>query len=143
MTLIRKNYPSFHNVSNWFDDFFTKDLDVFSKFKSTVPSVNIKEEDTQYIIELAVPGMKKEDFDIDIDNNIISISTNKEEENKVVKENYTKREFCYSEFRRAFTLPEGADVEKISAEYKDGILTISIAKKEEEKLKAKRKIDIK
>ena len=139
----KKNYPFLPTVSDWFDDFFQKDLDVFSKFKSTVPSVNVKEVDKFYIIELAAPGLTKADFDINIDNNIITISSGSEQKEEDTNENYTKREFCYSAFKRAFTLPDTANPEDIDAKYENGILEITITKKEEAQVKPKRKINIK
>ena len=143
MTLIKRKYPSFPGISDWFEDFFANDLDAFSKFKGTVPSVNIKEEEETYIIEVAAPGLSKEDFDIDIDKNILSISSGNEQKNEEEKENYTKREFCFSEFKRSFTLPETTKPDEISAIYENGILIISIPKKKKDETKIKRKITIK
>ncbi len=86
--------------------------------------------------------MKKEDFNLDLDNNVLTISSSVDKDEVIKQENYTKREFNYSTFKRSFTLPETADVEKISAKYEAGILIISIGKKEEAKVQAKRKIEI-
>ncbi len=142
MTLIKRSYPEFPQISNWLEDIFSKDFDMVNKIKGTIPLVNIKEAKDSFVIEMAAPGMKKEDFELDLDNNILVISA-KNEQNEVSKqENYTRREFNYCNFKRAFTLPETADVEKISAKYDAGILVISIAKKDEGKVQQKRKIDI-
>ena len=143
MTLIEKKEPSFPGISECFDNFFAKDLDVFSKFKATIPSINIKEKDEQFIIEVAIPGLTKDDFDINIDNNILIISSNNQQKNEEKQANYTKREFCFSEFKRSFTLPDTANLDEISANYDNGILTISIQKKDGAKTKLKRKIIIK
>jgi len=106
--------------------------------------VNVFENDDEFRIELATPGMKKEDIKIQLDNDVITISANKEEEN-VTKENETctKQEYSYFNFTRSFTLPDAADVEKISAKTEDGILKITISKKEEKKIKPAREIEIK
>lgn len=105
----------------------------------TVPAVNIKETPESYVIEMAAAGMKKEDFVINIDRNVISISTenSSETESSTTNDNaekYTRKEFNYSSFSRSFTLPEAANREDISAVYTDGILKVSIAKKDEAKL---------
>jgi HSP20 family protein len=91
---------------------------------------------------MAVPGLKKSDFHIDIDNQVLSISTEMKEENEQKEDNYTRREFGYSSFKRIFTLPESVDDGKIDANYKDGILSILLPKKEEAKQKPARTIKI-
>lgn len=137
------DFPSW---SNWIDSFFSSDLpSVFtSNFNTgiTVPKVNIKETADSYWVEMAVPGMKKSDFLIDLDNQQLSISTEakQEEENKV--DNYTRREFGYASFRRSFTLPDSIDDDKIKASYNDGILSIHLPKKEEARQKPAKTIKI-
>lgn len=137
------DFPSW---SNWIDSFFSSDLpSVFtSNFNTgiTVPKVNIKETADSYWVEMAVPGMKKSDFLIDLDNQQLSISTEakQEEENKVY--NYTRREFGYASFRRSFTLPDSIDDDKIKASYNDGILSIHLPKKEEARQKPAKTIKI-
>lgn len=134
------------NLSNWLDDIFNKDLPsvVTANFNSgmTIPKVNIKETTDDFILEMAVPGLKKSDFQIDIESQILSISTNVKEENEHKEENYTRREFGYASFKRTFTLPESVNDEKINAHYKDGILSILLPKKEEAKQKPSRSIKI-
>lgn len=108
----------------------------------TVPAVNIKETPESYVIEMAAAGMKKEDFNININRNVITISSEKtvENESTTTTENadkYTRKEFNYSSFSRSFTLPEAANREDISATYTDGILKVSIAKKDEAKMQPK------
>ncbi len=137
----RKNQV-FPALTSWFDDFFADDMELFDNFP-TIPSVNIKERKKDYVVELAVPGMKKEDFNIDLDNNVMTISAQTKQEKNEEDENYTKKEFHYSEFKRIFTLPETADPEKIDAEYKNGILSIKINKKPEAQAKPVKKISIK
>ncbi len=138
-----QNFPT---LSNWLDDIFNRDLpSVFtSNFNTgiTLPKVNIKETVDDFTVEMAVPGLKKSDFQIDIDNQILSISTETKEENEHKEENYTRREFGYSSFKRTFTLPESVNNEKINARYNEGILSILLPKKEEAKQKPARSIKI-
>jgi len=137
------NFPT---LSNWLDDVFNRDLpSVFnSNFNTgmTLPKVNIKETAEAFMIEVAVPGLKKSDFQIDLDNQVLSISTETKEENEHKEENYTRREFGYSSFKRTFNLPESVNDEKINANYKEGILSILLPKKEEAKQKPIRSIKI-
>lgn len=138
-----QNFPT---LSNWLDDIFNRDLpSVFtSNFNTgiTLPKVNIKETADAFIVEMAVPGLKKSDFIIDIDNQVLSISTEVKEKNEHKEDNYTRREFGYSSFKRAFTLPESVNNEKINASYSEGILNILLPKKEEAKQKPARSIKI-
>ena len=136
MTLIKRN-PNTPAFVNLFDDFFAKDMfnwndKNFADFGNTLPSVNVKENQQNYDIELAVPGMKKEDFKISLDRNILTISSEQKAETEEKDENgkYTRREFNYSAFSRSFTLPsQVVDAENIAANYADGILKIMIPKK--------------
>ncbi len=139
MTLIKRTNP-FLPVSNFIDDIFD-DVEFLKKLQ-TVPSVNIVERAEDYLIEIAVPGYKKEDFDLDLDNNVLTITSKKEEKKIQEGEKYTKREFSFGSFKRVFTLPDTADIEKINAEYIDGILNVSIGKKPEAQIKPKKKIEI-
>lgn len=132
--------------SNWIDSFFNNELpSVFtSNFNTgmTLPKVNIKETGDAYVVEMAVPGLKKSDFQIDLDNHVLSISTEMKEENEQKEDNYTRREFGYSSFKRTFTLPDSVDDSKIYAKYEDGILNIHLPKREEAKQKPARTIKI-
>lgn len=100
---------------------------------NTIPALNITEEKDNYKVELAAPGLRKEDFNIDIDGNLLTISCEKETETKEPKKGngYSRREYNYSAFSRSFTLPEFAETNKIVAKYNDGILNLSIPKKPE------------
>ncbi len=143
MTLIRKfndNYPAFRS---WMDDFFdTVDTSV-NRFNSpSVPAVNVLEQEDCFRIDFAAPGLQKSDFKIHLDNNVLTVKSEKENTEEDVKENYTRKEFNYTSFKRTFTLPDSANADKVTAEYKDGILSISIAKKEEAKIKPARDIEI-
>lgn len=139
-----QNFPT---LSNWLDDIFNRDLipSVFtSNFNTgiTLPKVNIIETANDFAVEMAVPGLKKSDFQIDIDNQVLSISTETKEDNEHKEENYTRREFGYSSFKRTFTLPESVNADKINASYNEGILSILLPKKEEAKQKPARSIKI-
>ncbi|UMB55034.1 Hsp20/alpha crystallin family protein [Lutibacter sp. A64] len=137
------NFPT---LSTWLDDFFNRDFpSVFnSNFNTgiTLPKVNIKETAEAYIVEMAVPGLKKSDFRIDLDNEVLAISTEIKDESEGKDENYTRREFGYSSFKRTFNLPESVNDEKINASYQEGILSILLPKKEEAKQKPARSIKI-
>lgn len=142
----RNSNRNYSNVSNWLDDIFNRDLpSVFTSNFNTgmsLPKVNIKETADAFMVEMAVPGLKKSDFHIDLDNQVLSISTEMKEESEHKEENYTRREFGYSSFKRNFNLPESVDDEKIDANYKEGILSILLPKKEEAKQKPARSIKI-
>ncbi len=137
------NFPT---LSNWIEDIFNRDLpSVFtSNFNTgiTLPKVNIKETADAFMVEMAVPGLKKSDFHLDLDNQVLSISTETKDEKEVKEENFTRREFGYSSFKRTFTLPESVNDEKIDANYKDGILSVLLPKKEEAKQKPARSIKV-
>lgn len=146
MTLARRTnmfLPSF-----W-DNFLSKDLmdwgsSNFSTTDTTLPAVNVKESDESFEIEVAAPGMNKEDFKVNLENNVLSISSEKREERKdEEKGRYTRREFSYQSFQRSFTIPENlVEGDKIAAKYCDGVLCIHLPKKEELKPKPAREIQI-
>jgi HSP20 family protein len=136
MTLVKHNNGL---VPSLWEDLFESDFfkkPTVAQAGLSVPAVNIKETPEEYIIEMAAAGMKKNDFNINLDRNIITISSEKSvenvEENK--DENYTRKEFSYESFERSFVLPEAANREDIKAKYKDGVLEVIIPKKEEAKL---------
>lgn len=100
----------------------------------TIPSINISEEKDKYKVEVAAPGLKKEDLDIRVDGNLITISSESTEsktstDNNKEGENYSRREYNYSSFSRSFTVPENADTEAVKAKYCDGVLCLNIPKK--------------
>ncbi len=146
MTLARRTnmfLPSF------LDNFFSRDLmdwgsSNFSTTDTTLPAVNVKESDESFEIEVAAPGMNKEDFKVNLENNVLTISSEKKEEKKEEgKGRYTRREFSYQSFQRSFTIPENlVEGNKISAKYCDGLLCISLPKREEIKPKPAREIQI-
>ena len=146
MSIIRKNrnLPSFSRF--WDDDFSTRDwgLSNFSSSESTLPAVNVKETKNNFEVEMAAPGMKKEDFKIELDGNMLTISSEKTEEYENKEdEKYSAREFSYQSFQRSFNLPKDVvDSDKIKAHYENGVLKLIIPKKEEAKQKPPRKIEI-
>jgi HSP20 family protein len=95
-----------------------------------VPSVNITENDKDFKIELAAPGLERKDFKVEVENGMLCISSEKEEESKEEKKNYTRKEYSYKGFSRSFTLPDNCMPEKILAKYDNGVLNITLPKKE-------------
>ena len=93
------------------------------------PAVNIVENDNNYEIEVAAPGMKKDDFKVEVENGILTISAEKKEEKKESKKNYTRQEYYYSSFTRSFTLPDNAKEDGLAARYEDGMLKLTVSKK--------------
>lgn len=144
MTLIRSNslFPGF------FDDFFTRNLNNWELLNrsdsSTLPSVNIVETADNFQVEMAIPGMKKEDFVVELDNEILKITGQVSHEEKVnTDDKFIRREFNYRSFERTFHLPKTViDQSKINAKYDDGILKLTIPKKEEAKALPPRRIAI-
>jgi HSP20 family protein len=107
-----------------------------------VPAVNIKEDDKFYRLDLAVPGMDKKDLRIDINEDVLTISSETKNETTEETDGYKKKEFSYSSFCRSFYVPENVNRDKIEANYKDGILTISLPKFEEDKKNITRQVTI-
>ncbi len=131
--------------SGLLEDFLGKDFFEGLLPKSTqytVPAVNIVEDTDQFKIEVAAPGMQKSDFNIESENNILTISANRETKSEENQENFLRKEFHYSFFRRSFTLPQSIDQEKISAAYADGVLHVVLPKKEEARKPQARNIAI-
>jgi len=143
MNLIKRN--SFVPSSTaLFDDFFTRDLFDWSKTEGNglVPRVNIKETDVGFGVEIAAPGMKKEDFHVELDNDMLTVSSELSDNQEEDKANYTRKEFSYHAFRRSFYLPNTVEADQIKARYTDGILSLWIPKKEEAKKKPTKMISI-
>jgi HSP20 family protein len=144
MTLMRfsNQYPSL------FDRFFDTDLfdwsnRNYSNTNTTLPSVNIKESNDDFEVEVAAPGFTKNDFKVELNHDLLTISSEKEIENETREgQQFSLREFSYQSFSRSFTLPNSADSEKIGAKYENGILRIVIPKKEEARPKPSRQIAI-
>jgi len=135
--------------SNWmpsiFDDLMTSGLwnDGYESVSSINPKVNIIENDKEYRIELAAPGLSKEDMKIDLNDNLLTLSSEKQDVKEESNDEYWKREFGYSSFKRSFTIPETVNTDTITAEYRNGILDVHIPKKPEAVQKAPKQISIK
>lgn len=132
MSLIKKQERAFPSV---FSDLFDYDKffggSFFKDFESALPATNVKETEKEFKIELAVPGFKKDDFKVNLDNDVLTISAESKNEKKEEGEKFTRKEFSYNSFSRSFQLPKSANGEKINAKYEDGILKIDISKKDE------------
>jgi HSP20 family protein len=149
MTLIRRTQSNYPTFPSFFDNFFSRDLLDWNNFNfsptdTTLPAVNVKEDNDKFEIEVAAPGMKKEDFRVKLENNVLSICSEKrDEKTEEEKGKYSRREFSYQSFQRTFTLPEGHVMsDKIAASYNDGILRIELPKREEVKPQPAREIAI-
>ena len=138
MTLVKfANGHKNHAVNPFFSDVFdsiVNDSFLGDKLASRAPAVNISETENEFHIELAAPGLKKADFKINLDKNVLTVSADKKTENVEEGKKFSKREYSYNSFTRSFTLPEVADAGKIEAEYTDGVLKLNVAKKEEAKV---------
>lgn len=131
LSRFNRDFPVFGPMTNWIDDFFGDDA--FKSSELTVPAVNILEGIKHYTLEMAVPGMEKSDFKISVDDRTMTISAERKSETKEEEKGKMKRrEYNFSKFSRSFTLPSGADVQKVGAAYNNGILSIHIPKLEVE-----------
>ena len=115
----------------------------FGNVGFNVPAANIKEYEDKFMLELAAPGKTKKDFNVELDNDVLTISSEKENKNENGSgENFTRKEYSYESFTRSFTIPESVDSTKIKANYEEGILKLDLPKREEAKTQPKRMIDI-
>lgn len=142
MNLIKRNsnlvFPSL------LDEIFRPDWNGgVQNLTTTMPAVNIKENETSYMLEFYAPGLKKEDFNIEVDQKTLIISSEKHTENENNNEKYSLKEFSYTSFKRTFNLPESVDFETIEANYEDGVLNVTLPKREEALRKSRRLIEIK
>lgn len=146
MTLVKTNksgnlFPTL--MSDFFDnDNFFANRWFEKEFNRSLPAVNVKENNKEFNIEFAAPGFKKNDFKINVEENILTISAEKQDEKNEEKDNYTRKEFSYNSFSRSFTLPQTVNADKIDAKYNDGILNLSIPKREEAKTQPKKEIKV-
>lgn len=134
------------NVPSLIDELFGRDM-MQNFFEDqtgiSMPAVNVVETNDNFRIDVAAPGLDKKDFKINLDNNVLTISSEKEEQHESQEEGkYMRREFSYSSFNRSFSLPTSVEAEKIKANHKDGILSIVIPKREEAKQKPPKQIAI-
>ena len=139
-TLVKTQFAPKH-----FTQFFGKDLlnELYAPaFSGSVPAVNVVEGKDGFKIEVAAPGLQKSDFKLNLEKNQLTISAHKEQTEEENDEKYTRREFKYTSFQRTFTLPNSVNGENIAANYADGILSVSLPKREEAKEKPAREIEI-
>ena len=140
-TLVKKNNNLF--FPSLLDEFFRPDWNGgIQNFNANLPAVNIKETETDFKLEFYAPGLNKEDFNIEIDQKTLSISSEKQTENEVNNEKYSRREFSFASFKRSFNLPETVNFDAIDANYENGVLYINLPKREEALPKPKRTIEI-
>jgi HSP20 family protein len=149
MSTLSKKDSFFSTTSPELDELFSKDIlgytkKELSKLESTLPSANIDESEKEYTIELAVPGLKKEELNVELRQNVLTISSEHEEEKeeKDEKRNFLRKEFSYRSFKRSFQLPESADNSKVEAIYDNGILRIEVGKKRIETNKQIKTIEV-
>ncbi len=151
MTLVKKSKTTWPSVMSDFltssripslFDFDRNLIDFEGGTSYMIPSANIVEHDKDFRIELAAPGLDRKDFKVEVNNGVLNISAEKEEERKDERRNYYRREFSYNSFSRSFSLPENSLPEKIDAKYEDGILNITIPKKEVTVLKHAKEIAV-
>jgi|SRR6266480_6659877 len=149
MSFIKRNGEMLPAFPGLFNDFLTKDffnwgLSNNSNTGTTIPAVNIREDAENFVVEMAAPGMTKKDFKIELDGNLLTINSERQEEQEEKEdERYSRKEFSYQSFQRTFNLPKDVvDAEKIAAKYENGLLRLVIPKREEAKQKPPRMINI-
>jgi HSP20 family protein len=135
-------------IPGLFDDFFKPWNEWFDQGNVwgrmlRMPAVNITENKDEYNVSLAVPGMKRDDFRIDVDGNMLTISCEKDETKEEKDKKFTRKEYSFTSFSRSFTLPDEVNKEKIDARYEDGLLKLSLPRKEEAKKPAAKQIAVK
>lgn len=126
--------PEFFDNERFFDSDWMKSI--------TVPSVNIRETEKEFFVELAAPGLNKKDFKIAVENGMLTISAEKKLEKEEKEKDFTRKEFSYSNFSRSFMLPENVNEDKIEAHYEDGILKLQVLKKAVEKTTLAKAIEV-
>ena len=137
---INRNYaPAYWD--DFFNDRFFNQLNK-SSCNGSNPAVNVYEDDNGYTIEVAAPGIARKDFNLEIENDVLTISTEQKENKEEAKQNFLRREFNYQTFKRSFQLPETVDQEQIKATHEAGILTLNLPKKEAEVQNAPRQIEV-
>ncbi len=144
---MRRTNPLWPSLNTFFDDFITKDFfdsnwSNYSATGTTIPAVNIVETKDDFQVEMAAPGMTKKDFNVELDNDMLTISSVKEDSRDEQDRSYSRKEFSYQSFKRSFYLPNTVEAENIRARYQDGVLRLVIPKKEEAKTKPVRQISI-
>lgn len=149
MSIVKRNQWPFNDMPALFNDVFTRDLwnwgtENNSSTNTTIPSINVKETNDNFEVEVAAPGMSKKDFKVELDGSLLTITSERQTNNEEKEgERFTRREFSYQSFQRTFRLPkEVVDEDKIQARYENGLLMLTIPKKEHAKQKPPRMIEI-
>ena len=126
MALIKSKFPGFTHLTDFFDDDWLK-----SRFTNGdwIPAVNVIDNESNYEVEMAAPGFKKEDFNVTVENGVLSVSAKTEKEEEEKNKNYTRKEFSSKSFMKSFTLPENTE-DDVTAKYEDGVLRLVLAKSE-------------
>lgn len=137
-TITKRSFRPFYMPNLFYDDF----LPLFSERSGSTPAVNIREDEKSYLLDLAIPGMEKKDMKIDINEDVLTISSENKSETEENRDGYKRKEFSYTSFSRSFYIPENVERDKIEASYKDGILSVELPKQKEEKTKITREIQI-
>ena len=140
MSIIRFSRPN--ALADVFQNFFDNDYVDFFNRKGMDPLANILEHPDSFELDLAAPGLKKDDFKIHLENNVLTISSEISDEKEEETKNYTRKEFHYSSFSRSFTLPRTIDLDKIKADYDSGVLKVMLPKKEDARMDIKKEIKI-
>jgi HSP20 family protein len=137
-TISSRTFRPFYMPSFFDDDFFP----VLNTRTSSMPAVNIREDEKRFMLDLAVPGIDKKELKIDINEDLLTISSETKNESEESNDGYKRKEFSFSSFCRSFQIPENINKDKIEASYKDGILSVILPKAEEEKHKISRQVKI-
>lgn len=144
MSLIKKSDWPLLASGSWLSDFFDNDrfFDSSMLKMQSVPAVNVKETEKGFDIEVAAPGLSKKDFNVTVENGILTISSEKKEEKETKDKDYTRQEFSYTSFRRSFALPENVKEEDVNARYENGVLMLTLLKKTPSIQKVKKAIEV-
>jgi HSP20 family protein len=137
-TITRRSFRPFYMPNIFDEDLFTG----LSNRTASMPAVNIKEDEKKYSLELAIPGINKNDLKIDIKEDVITISSEMKKESEENSDGYKRKEFSYSAFSRSFYVPENVNKEKIEASHRDGVLYVTLPKEDEQKSKISKTIEI-
>jgi HSP20 family protein len=137
-TITRRSFRPFY-MPDIFDNVF---FPLHQNVHNSVPAVNIKEDEKNYFLEFAIPGADKKDLKIDVNEDVLTISSETKNESEEGNDGYKRKEFSYSAFSRSFYVPENVNREKIDANYKDGVLSVTLPKQEVDKNNISRKIEI-
>ena len=137
-TITRRSFRPLSMPNLFDDDFFP----VVTNRTSSMPAVNIREDEKHFRLDLAIPGIDKKDLKIDINEDVLTISSETKSDSEETRDGYKRKEFSYTSFCRSFYIPENVDRDKIDASYKDGVLSVSLPKQEEEKTKITREVKI-